>query len=189
MKINDRGIWILDDPDRHVCSEELCEGIISIIKDLNVQSVIDMGCGNGAYVRAIQDAGIECDGCDGNPLTREITEGLCEPLDLSRPVALRKYDMVVSLEVGEHIPEEYESIFIDNLTSVADEFIVLSWAIPKQRGTGRVNCRSNEYIVEQMYNRNFKLTDHYIGLREAVVNKKFKYFRNTVLTFERAENE
>ena len=41
---------------------------------------------------------------------------------------------VMSLEVGEHIPADYEAIFLDNLARHAKEGVLLSWARPNQGG-------------------------------------------------------
>ena len=58
----------------------------------------------------------------------------------------KKYDWVISLEVGEHIPKEYENIFIENLHKNNIRGIVLSWAIKGQGGDGHVNEQDNYYI-------------------------------------------
>lgn len=185
MKINQRGAWILQDPDRHTVSKELASAIVDLAQGMNIIDVVDLGCGNGGYVKAMRDHGIECQGYDGNPHTAEITDGMCKTIDLSKPISIGRYDMVVSLEVAEHIPEKFENIFLENLTKTADRYLVLSWAIPGQRGTGHVNCKSNEYVIKELNRRGFKLTDDYKRLRKVVVGKKFGHFHNTILTFSR----
>ena len=185
MRINSRGSWILKDPNRHTVSRELAEALIDFAQTSNVIDAVDLGCGNGGYVKSMIDMGVECVGYDGNPHTPEITDGLCKTLDLSSPISIGRYDLVICLEVGEHVPEKYENILLDNLAKTADRFLVLSWAIPGQRGTGHVNCKSNEYIAKELSRRGFKLTDDYKALRESVVGKKFGHFKNTILTFMR----
>ncbi len=49
-----------------------------------------------------------------------------QPQPFSR--LLNKYDWIISLEVAEHIPAQFESIYIDNLVKHAKEGIILSWA-------------------------------------------------------------
>ena len=187
MKINPNGAWVIGNPDRHIVSSELCDEIISIMKDRDFKNAVDLGCGNGLYVRQIRDAGFKCDGFDGNPLTEEMTEGIASVLDLSDVISIEKYDLVVSLEVGEHIPSTYEETFLNNLTKTADKYIVLSWAVEGQRGTGHVNCRNNDWVIGQMEKRGFKLTDDFYKIREAVVGFKFRHFKNTILTFEKEQ--
>src|SRR5512147_1480448 len=112
--------------------------------------VLDVGCGDGAYTRALRKAGIDCYGYDGNPNTPAITGGLCKIADFARPLVLGLYDWVLCLEVGEHIPAEYESALLDNLDRHAKKGIILSWAVPGQGGREHVNERSNAYIKEQL---------------------------------------
>jgi len=46
---------------------------------------------------------------------------------------------ILSLEVAEHIPAQFESIYIDNLVKHAKEDIILSWAKLGQSGHSHVN--------------------------------------------------
>lgn len=128
----------------HQLSLELCR----FLKNEKAKSVADFGCGTGEYVQNIRtQLNILADGFDGNPDTPAITKGTCKTLDLSAPVKFeQKYDWVMSLEVGEHLPKQYEQTFIDNLIANADKGIVLSWAKKGQGGHGHVNEQNNDYI-------------------------------------------
>lgn len=183
MRISDRGFWNTDSYDRHRWDESMCDALIKMAIKKDVKTAIDLGCGNGYYTKRLIDSGIFCVGYDGNPHTQQMTNGLCSTLDLSKPIELNQYDLVLSLEVGEHIPKEFEQIFIDNVCNCAENYIVMSWAIPGQSGTGHVNCRENSWVVEQMKSRNFSKTDDSNMLRKAVTN--CDWFKNTILTFEK----
>lgn len=104
-------------------------------------------------------------------------------MDFAKPVDLGFVrDYVVSLEVGEHIPQEYESTFIQNLINAKEKGIILSWAIPNQPGRGHVNCRSNEYIRDRFHR--YGLKSNYEKedlLRNAAT---MDYFKNTIMVFE-----
>jgi len=56
-----------------------------------------------------------------------------------------------------------------------------------QRGTGHVNCKSNEYVIQKMQDRGFKLTDDYNELRSVIVGRKFGHFHDTILTFKKEQ--
>src|SRR5471030_400678 len=72
------------------------------------KSVCDFGCGLGKYVAWLRTRGFECDGFDGNPNTNTLTGGMCRSLNLAEPVQLdNKYDAVICLEVGEHVPKQF----------------------------------------------------------------------------------
>ena len=138
--ISSTGYW-LDNRGKDEFDERLSRALALFFKH---KTVVDMGCGRGRYVKTFVDHGIQCRGYDGNPLTSELE--FCEVLDLSNPVELGQFDWVLSLEVGEHIPREYESVFIDNLHKHNTKGIILSWAKPGQPGKGHFNCRPRKYI-------------------------------------------
>ena len=50
----------------------------------------------------------------------------------------RKFDLVVSLEVAEHLPSECAETFVDSLTGLGP-IVLFSAAIPHQGGTNHAN--------------------------------------------------
>lgn len=143
--VHERGFWTDASKEGHYYDTRLSR---ALCKFFDGHSVVDMGCGTGRYVSAMRAAGIDCDGVDGNPLTAG--PGL-SVADLSTELRLpRTYDWVLSMEVGEHIPRQYEGTFIGNLNRHARLGIVLSWASPGQPGRGHVNERTSEYLADIM---------------------------------------
>lgn len=67
----------------------------------------------------------------------------------------RKFDWVQSLEVGEHIPPEKTSVFVNNLVKHAKNGIILSWAIPGQNGFSHINNKANSEVIEMLKAYNF----------------------------------
>jgi hypothetical protein len=59
----------------------------------------------------------------------------------------------LSLEVGEHIPREFEATFLDNVCRHCLVGTVISWADPGPLGIGHVNCHSNDYLERQFADR------------------------------------
>jgi len=151
FEINTRGSWLTDNP-QHCYDKGLDSKLLSLLKN---KSVFDFGCGDGNYLKNLKNVCTSVKGCDGNPFTEQLTDGLGFEADLSIPQNFGLYDWVISFEVGEHIPKEFESIFIDNLCNHAKEGIIMSWAFPNQPGEGHINCQTSEYIIEQMYKRGF----------------------------------
>jgi hypothetical protein len=91
-------------------------------------------------------------------------------------------DVVLCLEVGEHVPKESEALLLDKICQHAKEKIILSWAIPGQGGFGHVNCQSNEYIVAQMKARGWHIDwDESNYLRERCSG--CSWFENTLMVF------
>ena len=63
------------------------------------------------------------------------------------------------------------------------KFIILSWAIPGQPGTGHVNCRDNDYIIRILNKNNYKyMFDETQIFRKNI--SKYNFFKNTIMIFE-----
>jgi tryptophanyl-tRNA synthetase len=106
--------------------------------------------------------------------------------DLTTPYSSNKKGNVISLEVGEHIPEEFLEIFIDNLCGLCNGKLILSWAVPGQDGIGHVSCRHNIWVIDQIEKRGFKLNVSDTLTVRTVVEDRVSYFRNTLMIFDKA---
>lgn len=120
-------------------------------------------------------------GFDGNPMVKPP----CQWADLSEECQLGTWDWVLSLEVGEHIPAEYERVFVENLHRHNRDGIILSWAVPGQGGFGHVNEKPNEDVIEMVcgygYRHNRAVST---WLREV---STLRWFQNTLMLFERGD--
>jgi len=183
--INKKGYWETYNDIGHVHDINLCESIVKTLFENNVKSVFDFGCGLGDYARSIISAGITCEAYDGNPNTFLLSKGLANVLDLSEYFNLyKKSDCVLSLEVGEHIPKEYEDIFIDNICNHTNNLLILSWAILGQVGDGHVNCQDNEYVINKISRKGFVYDSIKSNqLRNSATNAT--WFKNTIMVFKK----
>jgi len=77
-------------------------------------------------VRDFLRAGFKATGFDGNPETESLTEGRCGVANLAFPKQRGAWEWVMSLEVAEHIPPQYEDSFVENIVSAARNGVVLS---------------------------------------------------------------
>lgn len=184
MNIQSNGAWANSTPIGHCNDKQLCSALIQLFEDLDIKSIVDLGCGPGFYVSRFKDSGYICDGYDGNPYTEELSGGIANVADLSKQFLLaREYDCVLSLEVGEHIPKDYEQIFIDNVCRPGSKYIILSWAVPGQKGSGHVNCQSNEYITSEFSRREYeRCTQIETTLRQA---SSASWFKHTIMVFKK----
>ena len=184
FKIDEKGFWYCENEEGHCFDQSLCQEIVSMLKNSGFNTVVDFGCGPGKYVKQLLEAGFECNGYDGNPHTIEYTDGLCQILDLSESFHLEnKFECVISLEVGEHIPKEYEQVFINNITNHAKNLLICSWAVPGQGGDGHVNCQTNGYVIGEIENRGFSLNENLTNrLRDS---SSLSWFKNTLFVFDR----
>jgi len=109
---------------------------------LPVRSVVDFGCGQGAWLSVWAAAGTAVTGVDGPYIDRRgllIDPGDFHPTDLSAPIDLgRQFDLVQSLEVAEHLPASRATQFVDTLTAHG-ACVLFSAAVPGQGGENHVN--------------------------------------------------
>jgi len=184
--IDERGFWVgrVDDIAQHFFDPSLAQGLLSYLKEEECRNVVDLGCGLGEYATFLKEGGIQCACFDGNPNTPEITDRCCGVLDLSKYHGpMFHFDWVLSLEVGEHIPKEYESNFINNLHNFSTKGVILSWAVKGQGGDGHVNCQNNEYIKDIFEKKGYSNdVDAEIELRRV---SQISWFKNTIMVFKK----
>ena len=175
------GAYLRNSLAGHFFDEHLAEAIHTIFSKHSIKSVYDLGCGHGKYTEYLKNKGYFCSGFDGNPYTKNITNGVCDVLNLTNPIKLKQVDCVLCLEVGEHIPSLFEHIVLDNIKNNSNKLIVLSWAIEGQNGEGHVNCRNNDYIKNKFESFGFiNLLEDELFLRD---KSKLSWFKNTIMVF------
>jgi SAM-dependent methyltransferase len=131
----------------------------SIFDQYHPATAIDVGCGTGALLLALRDLGVSVSGLERSRAALEICKrrGLdVMPFDLESNAPFEsKSDVVISAEVAEHLPERFADRFVDLLCAAAPVVIVTA-AIPGQRGTDHVNEQPNEYWIEKFERRGFR---------------------------------
>lgn len=184
FNISSNGSWEGQVESKHQYDSILSKAILNILQKNNVKNLLDLGCGIGKYSKYFTDNDIFCECFDSHPDTKQLTNGLCETLDLSTAKNFNKtYDCVLSLEVGEHIPHTLENNFIQNITNHSHKLIIMSWAIPGQPGDGHINCQNNEYIINLVTNYNFLFDNETTNnLRQ---NSSLWWFKNTIMVFKK----
>lgn len=113
------------------------------------RSVIDLGCGVGAWLAAFQELGLkDILGIDGdyvNPERLLIDRANFRAIDLARPFQIsEKFDLAVCVEVAEHLPARCSKQLVQALTRAAP-LVLFSAAIPGQGGVGHVNEQWPDY--------------------------------------------
>ena len=183
MSINKNGFFegTTESSCQHMYDRQLSDYLVTIFKN---QSVVDLGCGTGDYVKNFINNNINADGFDGNPNTPILSGNICNVKDLSIPFLFKNsYDWVLSLEVGEHLPKIFEEIFINNLHNNNKKGIILSWAIEGQPGHGHVNCRNNDYIKEKIIKLNY--TNDILTENKIRNISQLPHFKNTIMVFNK----
>src|SRR5687768_2487400 len=120
------------------------EQVVPLMMELvQPRSVVDVGSAAGSWLSVFREHGVEdVLGIDGDyvraetleiPLDHFLAHDLAKPLRLSR-----KFDLVVCLEVAEHLPRSRADSLVDDLAALGST-VLFSAAIPFQGGTHHVN--------------------------------------------------
>ena len=123
-------------------AEEVLPIFFSLLKKAPL-SVVDIGCGTGAWLHKAQALGVfDVLGLDGEYVQKEmllIPQDRFMATDLTSDFKINKhFDLAICLEVAEHISSKYSENLIKNLTKLSD-LILFSAAIPGQGGTHHIN--------------------------------------------------
>ncbi len=120
-----------------------------LLPEMHIASLLDVGAGHGAWAAEWLAAGVkDVVAVDGDYVARDqlaipagnfVAHDLATPLDL-----MRKFDLVQTLEVAEHLDHSKADLFIDNLVAHGD-VILFSAAVPHQGGEHHVNEQPPEY--------------------------------------------
>ena len=165
--------------------------IIPLLKSyFKINSVIDFGCGQGAWLREWKKSGArEVLGLDGDYVNRDallIDGSELKISNLTNPVDIgKKFDLVQSLEVAEHLPESAADTFIESLVRHGD-VVLFSAAAVGQGGHDHLNEQPYEYWRDKFLNHDYILID---WLREAVKDNRAvePWYRYNSLCFVKRE--
>jgi SAM-dependent methyltransferase len=127
-----------------------------------VRSVVDFGCGQGAWLSVWAALGASVVGVDGPYVDRRhllIDAANFHAADLAAPIDLgRQFDLVQSLEVAEHLPTAKAQQFVDTLTAHGP-YVLFSAAVPGQGGENHLNEQPPEYWRMLFRERGYRAFD------------------------------
>ena len=175
--------------DRHRRTAYSANAVLSILmkRRPEIRSAVDVGCGVGTWLSVLRDQGVsEVMGVDGGWVDPDL---LVIPRDCFRQIELdkedvrmsRKYDLAISLEVGEHLPPERAERFVRSLTELSD-CVLFSAAIPLQQGQGHVNEQWPSYWARLFGERGYAAHDF---IRPAIwTDERIPFwYRQNILVF------
>lgn len=145
-------------------SEKTAREIVPLVLEfIRPQSVVDVGCGTGAWLSVFQEQGVEdILGVDGDYVELRsllVPEESFLVHDLTKPLELeRQFDLVVSLEVAEHLSHKYAKTFVESLVRLGP-VVMFSAAIPYQGGVNHVNEQWQDYWRDLFNENGFEAVD------------------------------
>lgn len=168
------------------------EVIIPIILKIfgNISSVVDFGCGVGPWLSVFNRYGtIDFIGIDGDYIIKDvlvIPKEHFKIYDLNQPLDLgRTFDLVVSLEVAEHLYPQNSETFVKTLIKHGS-IIVFSAAIPFQGGTHHFNEQYQDYWSEIFKKNGYLAID---CIRPKIWNNRAVYwwYRQNIMLYVKKE--
>ena len=161
-----------------------------ILEYVTPTSIVDVGCGPGGWLAEFRRHGIEdVLGIDGpwvDPAMLEIPKERFRVADVGQPIQeSRRFDLVVSLETGEHLPPESAATFVKSLVGLGS-LIVFSAAIPFQGGNNHFNEQWPDYWASLFDAHGYTFVD---CVRPRIWNNpnvEWWYAQNTFFVVERA---
>ncbi|MCA9575790.1 MAG: methyltransferase domain-containing protein [Polyangiales bacterium] len=145
---------------KEMAAELVLDRLLPVVP--TVRTAVDVGCGVGTWLAALEARGVDVTGFDGpwvDARRLRIDADRFRRADLVQPLPLmRRCDLAISLEVAEHLPETAALTFVDNLTRLSD-VVLFSAAIPGQGGTGHVNEQWPDYWAVRFDAKGYALAD------------------------------
>lgn len=128
-----------------------------------IDSCIDLGCGEGVWLSVFKDNGTKkCVGVDGAYV--DASRLVIKPeefviWDLIAPYqSNEEFDLAVSLECAEHLPEDSAKDFVASLCRLSNA-VLFSAAIPGQGGENHVNEQYPSYWAELFEHHGYSCID------------------------------
>ena len=141
-------------------AREIVPFIIDLIQP---NAVVDVGCGIGTWLKVFEENNVSnflgIDGAYVNKEELKVKPDSFVEHDLETPyVSSRNFDLVVSLEVAEHLEEQSADIFIRTLVGLGDT-VLFSAAIPNQGGQNHLNEREPAYWISKFKKEGYNCYD------------------------------
>ncbi len=147
-------------------------------------SYLDVGCGDAYFLEIMGTLiGEEVLGVDitgDSQLVR--AHDLRQPLDLGN-----KFEMVVSLEVGEHLPPQSADTYCDTLVRHTGKWLVFSAAQIGQGGNMHINEQYLTYWLEKFLARGLSIAypqlPQVVSVWGSIVPKEYSWAYNNLMIF------
>lgn len=148
------------------------------------RSVVDVGCNIGVWLRAFLDRNVErVLGIDGDYVDTSklvVDPALFLRRDLNKPIGeIGRFDLAISLEVGEHLEPNRARSFVADLCNLAD-VVLYGAAVPFQGGELHINEQWQSYWAQLFADNGYVAYD---VLRRAIwaqPNVAYWYKQNSI---------
>jgi len=190
-EVQEMGYWLLNEQNSKregAHNNFIMDEIFKIMQAENLESFMDLGCGDGWFAEYLRGKGLKGRGVDGslgvykyyrNVEWADLTMLL--PVDADFPVV----DVVMSFEVAEHIPPSRMLVFLHNIANHARYKVVITWAKRGQGGVGHVNELDREEVEEVFLRFGFSLNEEQTGTLRQRSSHRTWWLHDNAYVFDR----
>ena len=156
-----------------------------LIERCQIKTVMDVGSGLGFTSKWFIDHGFDVTSIEG--LSENVNNAVVSTIehDLTKSSYIKEnVDIVICIEVVEHIEESY----IENLleTLCCGKFLLITHAIPGQKGYHHVNCQPSEYWINHLKEKKFSLLEQEsIHIRTLAAQDGAKWIAQNGMLFQK----
>jgi len=153
--------WANIDAGSRRSAETIVPWVVAVLAP---RSVLDIGCGHGAWGAVFRDHGVQhVFGVDAtvspHALIPTAEVDLAQPFKLKPDFHTERYDLAVCVEVAEHLPPERAEGFVDDVCRSATS-VLWSAAIPGQGGVGHLNEQWQTVWAERFLRNGWTVTGY-----------------------------
>ncbi len=134
-----------------------------VMQMLAPRSVVDLGCGVGTWLSVFREQGVErvlgVEAGEVDLSLLRIKADEFQRADLTQPFHHdQRFDLAMSLEVAEHLPESSAKTFVQSLVKLSTA-VLFSAAVPHQGGIHHVNEQWPQYWVALFAEHRYQVID------------------------------
>lgn len=155
-----------------------------LVEELNVKSVLDIGCGMGYQMQEFMKYCDEVVGVDGSAYATEnspVKENIFRhDYTIGELETEDRYDLCWCCEFVEHVEHQYVDNFLS--TFAFCNYVAMTHAVPGQGGHHHVNCQPKEYWIENMKRYGFEYDDDFTEKLKEIAKTEGDYSPHFVAT-------
>lgn len=165
------------------------EGILSYVQgDLNVKTMLDIGCGPGGQIFTAQKIGIEAEGIDGLPGPAKLDVKITiHDFTENKYEHGKKFDFGWSCEFLEHVDERFMENYMNSFQ--ACKYIFVTYAPKGKVGHHHVNCQDQEYWINKFSSFGFEYDEERTSKARELSTMGRNFARHTGLMFKNLNHE
>jgi SAM-dependent methyltransferase len=156
-----------------------------VIERFRPASVVDVGCGSGAWLKVFREHGVRdvlgVDGPHVRPESLRIPQENFVAVDLAESLRLdRRFDLALSLEVAHYLPRHAGVALVGSIAALAP-VVLFGAALPGQPGGPGNNLQWPAWWAELFRGRGFRAEDWLRPLVWEDSEVDWWYAQNTIL--------